>query len=69
MAGCIQDGEVPLLRLKVGPANLDGLAFVTLCKKKCTVNIRSNGEEKSRPFVYIICLLHTLSAPFWSLLN
>ena len=69
MAGCIQDGEVPLLRLKVGPANLDGLAFVTLCKKKCTVNIRSNGEEKSRPFVYIISLLHTLSAPFWSLLN
>ena len=28
-----------------------------------------NGEEKPRPFVYIICLLHTHSAPYWSLLN
>ena len=25
--------------------------------------------KKPRPFVYIICLLHTLSAPYWSLLN
>ena len=28
-----------------------------------------NGKEKPRPFVYIICLLRTLGAPYWSLLN
>ena len=28
-----------------------------------------NGEEKPRPFVYIIYLLHTLNIPYWSLLN
>ena len=30
---------------------------------------QSNGEEKPHPFVYIMCLLHTFSAPYWSLLN
>ena len=35
----------------------------------CLSEVVTNGEEKPSSFVYIICLLHTLSAPYWSLLN